>query len=303
MKNKKLLWIVAVIVVIVGWALFRPELLFVNQTVNESFPATSSAQTTQTTTTSTEPALVAEGVFHSNAHETKGTASIYKLADGKRVLRFTNFETSNGPDVNIYLVAAPDVQKDVTVKEAGFVTLGPIKGNKGDQNYELPSDVDLGKYKTVTVWCKRFSVNFGSAPLATEGNATADNMSMSAPTEPKVLAMGDFHSGAHETKGKATIYLLPDGKRILRLTGFETSNGPDVNIYLVAASDAKDNETVTKSGFVTLGPIKGNKGDQNYELPANIDLNKYQAVTVWCKRFSVNFGTAPLSAARSQAQM
>ena len=58
---------------------------------------------------------------------------------------------SNGPDVNIYLVAAPDVQKDATVKDAGFVTLGPIKGNKGDQNYELPSDVDLGKYKTVTV--------------------------------------------------------------------------------------------------------------------------------------------------------
>ena len=299
MNKKKILWLIVIVVVIAGWAAFRPELLFVNQTVNEGFPTTSTPQATQTA--SAEPTLLAAGAFHSNAHETKGSASVYKLADGTRVLRFTNFETSNGPDVNIYLVAATDVQKDATVKEAGFVTLGPIKGNKGDQNYEIPTNVDLGKYKTVTVWCKRFSVNFGSAPLAVK--EINDNMSMSASTEPKVLASGMFHSGAHETKGKATIYRLADGKRVLRFTEFETSNGPDVNIYLVASTDAKDDATVKNAGFVTLGPIKGNKGDQNYELPSDVDLGKYQAVTVWCKRFSVNFGTAPLTSARLQAGM
>jgi hypothetical protein len=67
-----------------------------------------------------------------------------------------------------------------------------------------------------------------------------------------------------------------------------------VRVYLVAAPDVQDNATVTSAGFIEVGALKGNIGDQNYELPANTDLNKYRAVTIWCKRFSVNFGTAPL---------
>jgi hypothetical protein len=65
-------------------------------------------------------------------------------------------------------------------------------------------------------------------------------------------------------------------------------------VYLVAANDAADSATVTRAGFVELGPLKGNIGDQNYELPASVDLERYRAVTIWCKRFSVNFATAPL---------
>jgi len=93
----------------------------------------------------------------------------------------------------------------------------------------------------------------------------------------------------------ATVFQLADNKKTLRLTNFQTSNGPDVHVYLVAASDAKDNETVTKAEVVDLGSLKGNIGDQNYDLPANADLSKFHAVTIWCKRFSVNFGTAPLN--------
>ncbi len=70
------------------------------------------------------------------------------------------------------------------------------------------------------------------------------------------------------------------------------------HIYLVAANNAKDDETVKKSAFIDLGSIKGNIGDQNYELPAGVDLSKYRNVTVWCKRFGVNFATAPLASAR-----
>jgi len=109
------------------------------------------------------------------------------------------------------------------------------------------------------------------------------------------LLAGGFHGVAHETKGKATVYQLNDGKRVLRFTDFETSNGPDVQIYLGMASDAKDNATVTNAGFYSLGPIKGNRGDQNYDLPADLDLAKYHSVTVWCRRFGVNFATAPLA--------
>jgi hypothetical protein len=93
---------------------------------------------------------------------------------------------------------------------------------------------------------------------------------------------------------KILFFQLADGKKTLRLTNFATSNGPDVHVYLVAVNDAKDNDTVSRAAVVDIGTLKGNIGDQNYDLPANTDLAKYRAVTIWCKRFSVNFGTAPL---------
>jgi hypothetical protein len=109
--------------------------------------------------------MVAEGRFHSVAHESKGVATIYQFSDGRRVLRFTDFETSNGPAVYVYLVAAKDADDSATVRNADIVDLGVLKGNKGDQNYELPPDVDLAKYQAVTIWCRRFSVNFATASL------------------------------------------------------------------------------------------------------------------------------------------
>ena len=162
MKRKKLIYGLAVIVAIALWAAFRPERLFVNAKVSEAMPA-GFVNVSQTT--------LGSGSFHSVAHETKGTASIYQMADGKRILRFTNFETSNGPDVHVYLVAANDASDSETVKKAGFLELGSLKGNIGDQNYDVPADTYLAKYRAVTIWCKRFSVNFATAPLTTAGIA------------------------------------------------------------------------------------------------------------------------------------
>jgi hypothetical protein len=159
MQKRNLIAGVVVVLGALAWYAFRPERLFIDSTVNESLAAAAP-------TTPAEPVTLAQGSFHSNAHETIGNATILSLADGRRILRLTNFSTSNGPDVRVYLVAASDVTDDETVKKAGFVELGPMKGNKGDQNYELPATVDLAQYRTVTIWCKRFSVNFGSAPLA-----------------------------------------------------------------------------------------------------------------------------------------
>ena len=155
----------AIVVVAGGWYAFRPERLFVNKTVNESLGAVMDTADTKASTV-IAPTTVATGSFHSNAHDTRGTATILSLSDGRRVLRLTNFATSNGPDVRVYLVAASDAEDDATVKGTDVLELGPMKGNIGDQNYEIPSTVDLASYRTVTIWCKRFSVNFGSAPLA-----------------------------------------------------------------------------------------------------------------------------------------
>jgi hypothetical protein len=165
MRKRNALIGLAIVVVAGGWYAFRPERLFVDRTVNESLGSVASAGAMSAVATGA-PATLAMGKFHSNAHDTKGNAAVIDLGGGRRVLRLTDFATSNGPDVRIYLVAAPDVQDDATVKRAGFVELGVMKGNIGDQNYEIPASIDLANYRTVTVWCRRFSVNFGSAPLA-----------------------------------------------------------------------------------------------------------------------------------------
>ena len=289
MQRRNTLIALAIIVIgAVAWYAFRPERLFINKTVNEGFASTSTvAMSAETEAAKAAPTALASGRFHSNAHETTGEATIYQLAGGKQLLRLTGFETSNGPDVHVYLVAAPDSNDNEVVKQAGFIDLGSMKGNKGDQNYDLPPAIDLNKYRSVSIWCARFGVNFGSAALA-------------APAAmPMKLAEGSFHGVAHETKGTAAIYQLPEGKKVLRFSGFQTSNGPDVQVYLVAAPDANDNDIVTKAGFIRIADLKGNMGDQNYELPAGVDLNKYRSVTIWCRRFGVNFATAPLTSAKS----
>ena len=153
----------AIIALAIGWYAFRPELLFVNKTVNEGLPT--AQPTSMAMAKGTEPMVLAKGDFRGLAHETKGAATVHQLGDGKRILRLTNFETSNGPDVHVYLVAAEVAKDNETVKKAGFIDLGSMKGNKGDQNYEVPADADLNKYKSVSIWYAHFGVNFGAATL------------------------------------------------------------------------------------------------------------------------------------------
>ena len=153
--SRRILVVLAVAIVAIGaWYAFRPERLVIDQKVNEQFPTASAASN-----------KLASGQFHSGAHETKGTATVFQLADGKKTLRLTDFATSNGPDVHVYLVAADDAKDNDTISKAGFIDIGSLKGNIGDQNYDLPANADLTKYRAVTIWCKRFSVNFGTAPL------------------------------------------------------------------------------------------------------------------------------------------
>lgn len=172
MKTRRSIFVgTAVVAGAVLWYLFRPDALIIDRTVNESFPAASAMGESAMGQSSmeadeTEPVKLLSGRFHSNAHETSGLATLYRLADGRRVLRLTGLATSNGPDVRVYLVAAGDVEKEAAAKRAGFVDLGALKGNAGDQNYDVPRGLDLSRYRAVSVWCRRFSVNFGAAPLA-----------------------------------------------------------------------------------------------------------------------------------------
>lgn len=111
-----------------------------------------------------------------------------------------------------------------------------------------------------------------------------------------IVATGTFHGAAHSTSGRATVYSGSNGADTLRLTHFKTSNGPNLHVLLIAETDAQDNDDFLKKGVerIDLGELKGNEGDQNYTVPAGTDFDKYKAVSIFCERFNVNFGAAPL---------
>ena len=109
----------------------------------------------------TENVQVASGSFRSVAHDGRGDAAVVRLAGGKRVVTLTDFETSSGPDLRLYVSTGDPADGGL----GAFKDLGALKGNKGNQQYELPRGLDLGRYSTVVVWCRAFSVPFTSARL------------------------------------------------------------------------------------------------------------------------------------------
>jgi len=147
----------------------------------------------------------------------------------------------------------------------------------------------LPKIKTALAFVL-LTLAFGSQPLAVAQGGTNHG------NEVKTLETGTFHGKVHQTSGRATIYQEANGKLILRLTNFKTSNGPDVHVILIAAKDADDDANFLKNDTarVELGKLKGNEGDQNYQIPAGTDLSKFQTVSIYCERFNANFGAAPL---------
>lgn len=139
-----------------------------DRVVDEDVAVAGPAPTTRTTQAErAEPAPVnvelASGAFRGLAHATEGTAAAIELAEGGRVLTLTGFETDNGPDLFVYLVAG---EVDGNGEGSGFVDLGGLKGNIGDQQYSIPEDVDLARYSSVVIWCRAFSAGFGVAELS-----------------------------------------------------------------------------------------------------------------------------------------
>jgi hypothetical protein len=106
---------------------------------------------------------VRRGQFLSLEHQSSGNAQIIQHADGRRWLRLDPFSTSLGPDLVVIL--SPKRPDGWFGYDAGHVVLGAMKGNRGAQNYELPSDLDLSKFASVVIWCQRFHTGFAAAEL------------------------------------------------------------------------------------------------------------------------------------------
>ena len=111
-----------------------------------------------------EVVRLVEGSFVDRSHPTEGVAVVLNDGTQQRFLRFEDFATDNGPDLNVYLSSAP-ADASAGAFDDDFVDLGDLKGNIGAQNYEIPTDVDLDRHSTVVIWCVRFGVVFGAAEL------------------------------------------------------------------------------------------------------------------------------------------
>jgi hypothetical protein len=116
-----------------------------------------------------------------------------------------------------------------------------------------------------------------------EMSKSTDNLSFTRNLEGTFIGVDD---GIHNVDGIGKILTLVDGSKILRLENFKSTNGPDLHVYLSTDKMASD--------FMDLGRLKGNIGNQNYQVPVDIDLSKYNNVLIWCKAFSVLFGNAQL---------
>lgn len=154
---------------------FQPWTLVTDQRVDEALstpvPVAPTPGPAATQTMAPEPAgpvLVAQGDLISHEHATTGTVRIVRNPDGSQVLELVDLETSNGPDLWIWLTDQPVIEGQDgwhVFDDGAYVELGRLKGNQGNQQYEIPGDVDLADYSSVSVWCKRFSVSFGAAEL------------------------------------------------------------------------------------------------------------------------------------------
>lgn len=173
--RKPLTWLLlgtAIVGAVAGLWWFQPWKLVVDQTVDEALPEpvpTVSAAPR----TSGQPAqrvVLAEGEFVTQEHQTTGTVQIVRLDDGRRVLALKDLNTSNGPDLRVWLTDQKVISglKGWRVFDNGkYLELGRLKGNKGNQVYAIPGTAELSEYRSVTIWCERFSVSFGAAEFVT----------------------------------------------------------------------------------------------------------------------------------------
>lgn len=115
-------------------------------------------------------------------------------------------------------------------------------------------------------------------------------------TAPERLASGAFRGASgHDVAGDAILYRLDNGSHLVRLEGLDSDNGPDLEVWLVRRTSGDVGE-----GAVSLGDLKSVRGDQNYDVPAGTDVSEFAGVSVWCVRFGINFGVAPLTPTASR---
>jgi hypothetical protein len=148
-------------------------------------------------------------------------------------------------------------------------------------NATLPDDVSRSEAESMMETAAKLESPMNESMSAEMGEASTIS-----------LKMGSFRDEdrLHRGSGNATVYKLEDASHILRLEDLNVTNGPDLHVLLMVDPGGRDKT----QGYLDLGKLKGNVGNQNYEIPSDSDIADYNAVMIYCQPFHVIFSTAPL---------
>ena len=240
--------IVALVVVAMGVfviAYFEPHKLFIDQEVNEDFPAPVAVATTTATTEAT-PIIEATTTTSPPATTAPDEPATTTTSDAVETSQSENRERGFSP--------ASEEEKEKPPATTTSTTVAPT---------------------TTTV-----------PPTTTTTEAV--------PEGPVLLSSSEWISLGHPGTGTVLVYRQPDGSHVIRFKDLAVSNGPDLLVILSASPLVNDQNAYSEVEYVSLGDLKGNKGNQNYEVPAEVNLEKYQTVAIWCRRFNYTFNAADL---------
>lgn len=247
--------IVLIIVGSIAWYLVSP--LFIDEVVDEEFPFDAA---------SSQPADEEAGEMEAVAAE---------------------------PDSPQELQEA-DVSGQGELVQISQESLDQIEAEMGEQlSFEMPTAGQLAEMPEETL--QEMEAEIMAVAAEMPDKAMDDPMPEAAAEGPVVVGQGQFQGADsfHQGSGTATIYQLPDGSNVLRFEEFSATNGPDLHV-LLTKHPAPASRADIMADYVDLGSLKGNIGNQNYEVPAGVDVSEYQSVVIYCMPFHVVFATASL---------
>jgi hypothetical protein len=173
-RSKVILAALAVVVVLVAVALwaFQPWRLVTSSELDQAAPvsepreaSTAAAPAGADPSPSPKDEVLATGRFEDAEHATSGAVRLIELADGRRFVRLEGLASSDGPDLHVWLSDRPSGGEWGSYDDGRYVALGLLKATHGNHNYAVPADVDLDSMQSVVIWCDRFNVAFGTAPV------------------------------------------------------------------------------------------------------------------------------------------
>ena len=221
-------------------AYFEPHKLFIDEEVNEDFPAPVAVATTTTTTAATV------------------------VTEVPAITLPPTTAAPTDPVTTTTMAIEPEVQDDQD--ESPTTTMAAAEN--------IPTTTTA--IPTTTV--------------APESTTTTE----AVPEGPVLLSSSEWISLGHPGTGTVLVYRQPDGSHVIRFEDLAVSNGPDLLVILSASSLVNDQNAYSAVEYLSLGDLKGNKGNQNYEVPADVNLEDYQTVAIWCRRFNYTFNAADI---------
>ena len=271
--SKRNIAIIAVVILIpvlvIGWWLLSP--LFISKTVEEEFPFSASA-------------VVPENMERKDVEMVMSRMAEMGQEVDEPMMKMDDMGSGAGEMMDSPMMdtvadtaaagAAADLSKDM----APYMPEG------------LPATTEQ---VMVQVMAGRIKENLEEAMTDAMAQPPAD------PPAPIGLKQGEFTDADrfHQGSGQATIYRLPDGSHVLRLENLDVTNGPDLRVILSPSPDPQSSAEVKGQGYIELDKLKGNRGNQNYPIPAGFDVNPIQSVVIYCKPFRVIFSVASLQSA------